>query len=673
MSVQFTVPSGPKRYSITLENFRGVDHFDAPTNVDATRSPECPNMIRGEVGKVRKRTGYHTVHNFGDGVINGVWNLRGGSVSSDGETLSLTGQSLAHVGQHLYVKGVASQVQLSQLDDVATLNAAPSGGDETPEIPGGDEVDEWKRQWHMVSGVTLNDRKSWGVQFQGLFYLLDGEQILVWDGKTLKRIQDYATVPTVIISASPGNGGGTRLQSFNLLSKDWYEQFKGEAGVTVYHMSQTELEAVVSVEVIGESGAWTTLTAGAQYTVDLSAGTVTFKTAPGAPQVLGTDNVKIRVRKDRGNQNRILGCRFGVLYGVNGAQDRLFLSGNPLYPNLDFYSEYNDPAYFADDAYCEVGQDEGRIMGYSVVGGLLATHRCNSRNEHNIVVRSGELGSSGKAVFRTVNSIQGEGAVSSWAFATLDSEPLFLTQRGVYAITAKEITGERISQMRSFYITPDLEPLNLDDAVAVVWDHFYVLAAGGRLYLLDGLQKTYSENAPNSSFQYECYYWTGIPATIMWVDGEKLCFGTSDGRLCEFYTDPDDRTHYNDDGKAIEAYWDTPDLDGHAFWRNKTFRYIACRLASAASTGVTILAQVKGLWRQIYIDRGKARYFDWNYVDMEHFTFSADRTPHTLGGKIKEKKVDKIRFRFRNDKKDESFGLYAIGLEYTEPGTRYKG
>ena len=85
-----------------------------------------------------------------------------------------------------------------------------------------------------------------------------------------------------------------------------------------------------------------------------------------------------------------------------------------------------------------------------------------------------------------------------------------------------------------------------------------------------------------------------------------------------------------------------------------------------------ISVQKKGLWSQVFDAGEKARYFDWSYINFAKFVFSADRTPRTLGGKVKIKKVDKARFRFRNRELNEPFGIYAIGFEYTEQG-RYKG
>ena len=185
-------------------------------------------------------------------------------------------------------------------------------------------------------------------------------------------------------------------------------------------------------------------------------------------------------------------------------------------------------------------------------------------------------------------------------------------------------------------------------------------------------QKTYERNSPYSSYQYECYYWPGIPATVLFLDGDALCFGTADGRLCRFGTNVDDVTGYNDNGEAIDAYWETSDFDGKIFFHVKTFTGVAVRLAAAVNTGVAVYAQVRGVWKQVFSSGAKARFFDWNYVDFSKFTFSTDRAPRTLFGKIKIKKADKVRFRLQNNVLNEPFGLYAFGLQFKEPGGNYK-
>ena len=69
----FNIPSSPSKYTMVVDSFRGVDLLNSPTNVEKSRSPAAPNMIRDQVGKVRKRMGYQTVATAPEGArINGV-------------------------------------------------------------------------------------------------------------------------------------------------------------------------------------------------------------------------------------------------------------------------------------------------------------------------------------------------------------------------------------------------------------------------------------------------------------------------------------------------------------------------------------------------------------------------------------------------------------------------
>lgn len=243
------------------------------------------------------------------------------------------------------------------------------------------------------------------------------------------------------------------------------------------------------------------------------------------------------------------------------------------------------------------------------------------------------------------------------------------------AITAADLTGEKYSQSRSYFIDNILTAdSGLKDAFAYVWRDFYLISTGGgRVYLLDGLQKSYDKNSPYSNFQYECYYWENVPARVFWEDAEgRLCFGDKNGNVYRFFDDAAVQSNYNDNGAAIHARWDTPDLMGKLFYKNKNFRRIDIMLAPAIATGVEIYAQTKGLWSYLWGSGGKATYFDFTYINWERINFSSDNTPRTMGTKIKIKKVDKAAFSLRNEGYNEPFGVYMLALEYTENGN-YKG
>lgn len=617
---QFSIPAQTPKSSAIIETFRGVDLNNSPTNVDKSRSPAAPNMIRDQVGKVRKRMGYTTVATA-PGKINGHYQLKG--------------ETLIHAGGKLY---------------------------------------RWDNAQGFEEVGTMADAKSRGFVFEEKLYLLDGETYRVYDGKTLKAVTEAAYVPTIIISRNP-EGGGNAYEALNLLGTKWTESFLGAASTKTYQLTTKELdETKVTAQVLNADGEWVDKTEGTDFTVDRAKGTVTFNTAPGESPVKGQDNVKITASKARdGYADKINRCTVFAVFGVGGAPNRVFVSGNPDEPGMDWYSGFTDPTFFPDTNYTKLSRDGAEIAGYAVLGNALAAFLDGSTDGRNVVVRTGSLDNAGEAIFRIQNILLGENAVAKDSFALTDKEPLFLTERGIYAVTAEELTGEKISQERSYYISSALmNAAGLSEAVGIVYRDFYVLALNQTLYLLDLQQKHYERNSPYSSYQYECYYWPEIPARILWTEGERLCFGTEDGRLCRFAINVDRNDSYNDDGKAIDAYWETCDFDGNTFFKTKTFTGIAVRLAAAVQTGVKVYAQKRGLWSLVFDAKDRARYFSWDYIDFAKFVFSSDETPRTLYGKVKIKKVDKVRFRLQNKELNEPFGIYAFGLEWREPGANYK-
>ena len=53
-----------KKNILSIDTFKGVDITSSSSNVNPSRSPEAPNMIRDVPGKVRKRMGYHLLKKY---------------------------------------------------------------------------------------------------------------------------------------------------------------------------------------------------------------------------------------------------------------------------------------------------------------------------------------------------------------------------------------------------------------------------------------------------------------------------------------------------------------------------------------------------------------------------------------------------------------------------------
>lgn len=614
MATKFSIPSSPSRSVLTISTFLGADFTNSLAAVSENQSPNCKNMIRDVPGKVRKCMGYKKIAEY-DGSVNGYHLIRGDE------------HGLVHAGTKMYHNG---EVKYSDANNARS--------------------------------------RSW--QFDDKVYIVDGKKLLVWDGSDVKPASETAKIPTVTIAKSP-NGGGTSYEDLNLIQSGFTELFTGTESDTAYHMTFGGLdETAVKAYILDSTGSWVEKVENTDFTVDRTNGIINFTTAPGKSPVTGEDNVKITAyRTVSGYADRINKCCIGTQYGLKGAMDRLFLSGNPDYINQDWFSDQNDPTYFADTYYSSLGTSKSAIMGYSVINNYLATHKDEMETDQFIVLREGVLADN-KPVFRSVNTLQGAGAIAKDTFAYLSSEPLFLTRSGVYAITAQDITGEKYGQNRSFYLNGKLlKESDLEKSFAFVYKDMYWLCVNGVAYILDGLQPMQTDKSmPYSTRQYAGFYRTNLPANCMWEKDGNLYFGSTDGRVCEFYSDSDALVSYNDDGEKIEAIWETPDLDGKLFYKNKTFRYLAVRLKSAIATTLEMYAQKRGLWSFIKKDNYTARYLSFGSVVFSKFTFSSDQTQKIIPTKLRVKKVDKARFRFVNAELNEPFGLFDIALEYVENG-----
>lgn len=634
MAVSFSVPKSPAKSVLTIDTFLGADFTNSPANAAKEKSPNTVNMIRDVPGKIRKCMGYETIETYQSSDetpvpyrINGFHKMRGDSYG------------LIHAGTNIYHNGT-------------------------------------------LLYSTANDARSKSWEFEEKLYILDGKKFLVAyttesGGVTtwhVEPVENNAYIPTVTISKDP-EGGGEPYEDLNLLTPAFTETFLGKPAIKDYNLSFKNLdETQPKVWLLNSSGEWVEQTYGSAFSCNYATGVISFINAPGESPLSGEDNVKVTAYKtNSGYSDKINKCTIGTLFGVNGALDRLFVSGNPDYINQDWYSGWYDPTYFTDTSYSKLGSSASAIMGYSVISNYLAAHKDYMEKDQNIILREGDLVDN-EPSFRIINTLQGAGAVGKYTFAYLSTEPLFLTKLGIYAVTAQDITGEKYAQNRSYFLDGKLLNENyMEEAYGFVYKDMYWLCLNNVAYILDGLQPVHTDKSmPYSTRQYVGYYRTNLPARVMWEKDERLYFGTDDGRICRFFKDKYSLPSYNDDGEPIEAVWETPDIDGKLFYKNKTLRYIALRLDAAQSTSVEIWVMNRGIWQFIKRDDSSGKFLSFSKLIFSKMSFSGDTTQHTFPTKVRVKKVDKFRLRIKNNELNEPFGLYNIAFEYVENGN-YKG
>ncbi|MBQ5777509.1 MAG: hypothetical protein IIV97_01690 [Oscillospiraceae bacterium] len=378
----------------------------------------------------------------------------------------------------------------------------------------------------------------------------------------------------------------------------------------------------------------------------------------------GVDNLSIEFSHSvEGYVERIEKCRVMDIF-----ENRVFFSGNPDFPNVDWYSGVNDPLFIPDINYTEIGLSDNSIVGYLKVGNEQAILKSEGDGP-TIYMRRYDTLSDGNVIFPVTQGISGPGAVSGSMTEFLD-DPVFLTSSGVYAIAIQDVSSERVLNLRSKRINPRLlREENLGDAVMCEWEGYLLICINGRCYVADAAQKSYSGNK-TGTFEYEWFYWTNIPARVFCADGSTLYFGTEDGRLCRFNNDLSDERGglsmkaYSDDGAAICARWSTPLSDDGDFMSLKTMvkKGSGVFLKAYNRSGVEVYVKTDSGFEKELVSRS-AGIFNFEDIDFADFTFNT--SPYAVvpfNSRVKNYKA--IQIILKNEKPDQAFGIGGITRKY---------
>lgn len=592
----FKVPDSPKEYTKVLTNFLGVDFTSiAPSTRRATN---MVNLVNNN-GYLETRQGYAAVgYDFGDNNVNGIWN-----VDKDGTDIFIV-----HVGTKLY----SLDASFSNAVDISLADA-------------------------------MNDSISQGAYIDDKLLIFDGKRVIIYGkfGSTWepRYLDANGYVPTTQIARTP-DGAGTSYESINLVQPYRINSFLPDGATATYVLDSAYDDEKPTATILQSDGTIAELEV---LSYDHTAGTVTFSSVPPVSPVDGRDSVFVRFKVTNAELvSYINKASIITTFGYNGNNNRIFATGNPDYPNVDWFSYADDATYFPADNYTRIGFQP--IQNYLRLNdGTLAILKQVSDTDATIYYRKSAL-YNGAEVFPISSGVKSIGCISKYANGNLLNDPLTLTELGVYSIVGSDY-GEKFASERGFFVKSKLlEETNLENAIAIVHNGKYYLAINSHVYVADSRYKSRVTESNSSDYQYEWYYWENVPVRTWFTYNYELYFTTTNGRIVKF-----NDTLY-DYATPITQLFDTTFLDLGSITEAKTVKRVTVISRAYEDSEFTLS----------YITDDEVSAITTRQYETGDF-------PSTLQEKEKIKKVMFVKFRLSNTTA-KKMNFYQIAVDYVLAG-----
>ena len=516
-----------ERRRFALDSFGGVDFGSSPLLCDPHRSTDAVNFI-GDHGINRKRHGWEQVEYFSEKIV-----------------------CIAQVADDTVI--VVTDSSLMKL-----VEEKPKG---------------WNLDYTKKHGVTVSDKVT-AVHFNGrLFFIGCGAWYYDFSSTEFSQItaDDYY-IPTTTIDIDPVGVADKRATKDmpNLLTNFRINNITGGEEDSIWHLDAavsliSYREEVVLIEVTIKRDQNTIIGICDEYKENDFAqiweseeiteiGYIATDTPKEGmsellleiPTVLSgvSNNISVKFPAKSQLINPYRG-NIGTTFGINGANDRLFVAGHPDHPNVIFFSEIDDPTYFPDQYTISVGSSNSKIVGLLRLSDTtMAVFKEPSANDVSLYYIRGRYESiynDDGSIKKTlpVFSISAEGfydaPVNAHACLNFHGDSMFVSKNGVYGIEAQQnISADiRVARDRGLAISSRLSSKDLSNAVAI--------AHGSRCYISDGYGGCYVADAaykyvPDGalSYNYEWWYWDNVPARVFAIVNDEVWFGTEDKRICRF-------------------------------------------------------------------------------------------------------------------------------------------
>lgn len=207
-------------------------------------------------------------------------------------------------------------------------------------------------------------------------------------------------------------------------------------------------------------------------------------------------------------KNKILGCTIVAAY-----DNRIFLSGNPSYPNYIFWcgipdddSGIPDPTYWGELNNVPDGVGSSPIMGMFPVADTLCVLKADTIQDGVVYYHSPSIQEGNNVTpitYPSVRGLSGQGLISRNGCANFRDDPVYISAQGLDAIGQLSVRYERATEHRSSLVDAKLLQSDLSQAKLTVWNGYLILYTNdGKAFLADS-RATYGNGDHN---EYEWYY-----------------------------------------------------------------------------------------------------------------------------------------------------------------------
>ncbi len=364
-------------------------------------------------------------------------------------------------------------------------------------------------------------------EFGDKVYCLGGDLFRCY-GDRVERVEGYA--PLVVTACTPA-GKGTVYEQPNMLSEKRRVRYNADGISISYSLPEKNVTEIISAKVNGEE------VPKEDYVLITENGVVEFNSVP--PE--GINNVEIcyGTQINYGIKSIITGCRYAVVF-----ESRLFLFGNPYYPDRIYHSELADgiPSveYFTEFGYHATEKEVTALIPcYNRLLIFFKDSACFTYAE----LKTDTLGNAFTS-FPVYELHSSKGCTVKGLGCSFDNTPVTLCRDGLNKWVSTAIADERSAEnfshkafkfLKEAALTPDKMYIFNRKSLSELW---LCSKIGTLIY----------------NYKSDCFYIYDLnDIRSIHEDGRELWLGMADGRVCIFSEDC-----YLDGDTPIKAEFETP-------------------------------------------------------------------------------------------------------------------